>query len=248
MVEIITMKDSDGKYAYKYYEDSSTAGKRVLSMFEKEEGTIYWLRDMGEEDILYDIGSNIGLYTIYGAKRVKYVYSFEPHLGSANSLLRNISLNELENVTAFSCALHNESGFFNFYYDNFKIGGSNNQLDAEIHRAGGVQKPVATELKYAVAMDDLIQKEGLEPPTHVKIDVDGNELKVLKGMDSTLRGGTIKSMIVEYNLEFGPQTEGFLKEYGYILKESQLTKAGKKKKASGMSVHQFAHNSLYEKL
>ena len=238
----------DGDHSYLFYADSRMSEKRAQTMFIKEEGTIAWLKTMGDQDVLYDVGANIGLYTVFGAKRTKQVYAFEPHMANFYSLIRNVNVNRLNNVDVFSSAVHSESGIFNFYYDNFEIGGSNNQLEAKIYRDGREKTPVATEKKHAVSIDDLVYNLGLDIPTHVKIDVDGNEIKVLEGMAGVLKEGTIRSMIVEYNLDFGPKIQDFLKEYGYALKESQLTKRGKQIHATGVPVDKIAHNSLYEKI
>ena len=62
MSNIVRMKDGD--HSYLFYADSRMSEKRAQTMFIKEEGTIAWLKTMGDQDVLYDVGANIGLYTV----------------------------------------------------------------------------------------------------------------------------------------------------------------------------------------
>ena len=61
-------------------------------MFVKESGTCEWIKnDIGPGDVFFDIGANIGIYSILAANRVGKtgkVYAFEPHSGNFTRLLR----------------------------------------------------------------------------------------------------------------------------------------------------------------
>ena len=84
-------------------------------------------------------------------------------------------------------------------------------------------------------------------PTHIKLDVDGNEYIILQGADKLLSSGVVKSLIVEYNMPDGAKIESYLNKYGYVLKEHQLTSAGKKKLKKNIKIEQIAHNILFVK-
>jgi len=89
---------------------------RYTTFFSKEKGTLKWLDENIEpSSIMYDIGANVGLYSIYAAKKhgdVK-VYAFEPHKVNFATLLENISLNDLEgSIFPLSFALNDAVGFF----------------------------------------------------------------------------------------------------------------------------------------
>ena len=71
---------------------------RVKSIFTKEPETINWINEFrGQDLIFWDIGSNIGLFSIYaGIKHEKInVFSFEPSTKNLNILSNNISKNNL---------------------------------------------------------------------------------------------------------------------------------------------------------
>ena len=49
----------------------------------------------------------------------------------------------------------------------------------------------------AFALDDLIRQFVLSPPTHIKLDVDGIELSILKGAEKTLASPALRTVLVE---------------------------------------------------
>ena len=82
----------------KFYYPSNSAGFRVKTFFTKEPETIEWMNEYGsEKKILYDIGANMGIYTVYYAKKFKSkVYAFEPYFRNLELLVKNIKLNLIE--------------------------------------------------------------------------------------------------------------------------------------------------------
>ena len=70
---------------------------RVDTILDKEPETIQWIDEFEDNSIFWDIGSNIGLYSIYAAlKKDKIkIYSFEPSTSNLRTLSRNISINNL---------------------------------------------------------------------------------------------------------------------------------------------------------
>src|SRR5262245_51439398 len=102
---------ADGDYCYTFRCESPVEVRRARTMLIKEKGTIRWLRDeVRGGDVVYDIGANIGLYTLFAGKRVGaagQVYAFEPHVANVRSLLHNVSENGLSaQVKVLSCALN----------------------------------------------------------------------------------------------------------------------------------------------
>ncbi len=89
---------SDSNKEIKFYCPSKIASFRVKTFFTKEPETIEWMNVHGsEKNCLYDIGANMGIYSIYYAKKFKSdVYAFEPSFRNLDLLARNIKLNLLE--------------------------------------------------------------------------------------------------------------------------------------------------------
>ena len=75
---------------------------RVDRIMGKEPETINWINGFKKNSIFFDIGANIGIYTLYSAVKIgNTVYSFEPHSVNYKNLLDSISLNGLKNCYAF---------------------------------------------------------------------------------------------------------------------------------------------------
>ena len=74
---------------------------RVKTLYEKEPETLDWIDnfEQNKQIIFWDIGANIGLYSIYASVKFKNinVISFEPSSSNLRILSRNISINNLEN-------------------------------------------------------------------------------------------------------------------------------------------------------
>ena len=78
---------------------------RIDTLYTKEPDTIQWLQAMKPGEVLYDVGANIGQYSIYAAKRGVKVFAFEPESQNYALLCKNIVLNKLENCTAYPLCL-----------------------------------------------------------------------------------------------------------------------------------------------
>jgi FkbM family methyltransferase len=220
MAKVIAV--SDKQYKYRFVCETYHEAARANSFFIKEPGTVEWISSFKSDSIFYDIGANIGTYSLYGSKRSAYVYAFEPHVGTCMSLLRNIKINNIKNIEVVSAALHDKCGFINFYYYADEAGSTNSQLSET-----DVKFPSTnTELKYAVTIDQLIDMKAIKPATHVKIDVDGNELLIIKGMTKLLASRTIESLQVELGPNRLNEAANILQQYGYKMIKQHYTNNG----------------------
>ncbi|HEY4196026.1 MAG TPA: FkbM family methyltransferase [Mucilaginibacter sp.] len=130
-----------------------------------------------------DIGANIGLQSIRMGQSVGnagHVYSFEPLNYLQSKFKKNIALNRLENVTLFPFALSNQAGEIacsinenNWNQGTFSLGDKSNG-----------DKTQQILIKVA---DELPEIKELSRLDLIKIDVEGFEFQVLKGVVATLR-------------------------------------------------------------
>ena len=179
-----------GRY-YRFPASNRRVRKRVAKMGSKEPGTVQWLHDnVRPDDIVLDIGANIGIYSVFAAARVSagHVYSVEPHAGSFAVLLQSICYNGLEErVTPLNIALDARPGWIDFAYNDLLPGSSGSQLSSSPIAVNGAH--IVTEQKATLAIDSLLASGWLPAPDIVKIDVDGNELHILQGYAGTACGG-----------------------------------------------------------
>jgi FkbM family methyltransferase len=224
---------------------------RARSLATKEAGTIEWIRESVQPgDVFFDVGANIGLYSLVAAGRAGAtgkVFAFEPHAQNFLSLMRNILANQFgDRIHALSCALHDREGLFDFNYNNLVSGSSMSQLGGT--KDGDEQEfsPVFRESKLGVRLDTLVFDWGLPPPAHVKIDVDGNELAILQGMRRLLASDAKpRSLQVEINARYKDELFRFLRDLGYVWYRRHDTQHGKNLISGGKDPDQVAHNALF---
>jgi len=194
---------------------------RATSAMHNEPGTLRWIRDaVSPGDVFYDVGANIGVFALAAAHRTGptgRVIAFEPHAATVEALLQNVALNGLgERIDVLSCALHSESGHRSFLYRSLAAASGLSQIDATCDPHGRDVAPVAHEIKAVAAADDLVADGTIARPDVVKIDVDGNELAVLEGMEGLLTGpGRPRSVQVEVNPLGGVDVLEFMRASRY---------------------------------
>jgi FkbM family methyltransferase len=172
----------------------------------KEPWTIEWIeRTIETGSVLYDIGANIGTFTLIAARReaAATVVAFEPGYASFAHLCDNIVLNGCQrNVIPISMPLWSETALVTLRYRSLTPGQSRHVL----RPWKGLQQLAAQAARYEQSMlgarlDDLITQYGLPPPTAIKLDVDGAEVEVLRGAQQTLRCASLTSVLVEMSDE-----------------------------------------------
>lgn len=134
-------------------------------------------------DTFYDVGANIGFFSLIAARRVGAtgrVYAFEPVAANIAAVRANAELNRLDRIRAFEVAVGRTSGQGELLLTRWNGGAT---LTTAAVRPDDVVASTAVRL---VALDDLIAEEKLCPPDFVKIDVEGAELDVLQGLARTL--------------------------------------------------------------
>ena len=241
----------DGERTYTFRCASSQEYRRATTLFTKEPGTIRWIgSEVRPGDVFYDIGANIGIYTIPAGYRVGSegrVYAFEPHVANVSSLLRNVAANDLSDaVSVISCALHSASGFFDFNYRDWTAGSSMSQLGGEVDPYGVPIELRGKELKMAVTVDELIERGMIEPATAIKIDVDGNELLILEGMQALLAGRRPpRSVQVEVNPNEAEELQEHMRSCGFEEAERHYTSAGERALRDGEDPSRLHYNAIF---
>jgi FkbM family methyltransferase len=179
---------------------SPEIGKRLGSV-EKEPFTVQWIeRWVRPGDVFYDIGANVGPYSLIAAKVTgngARVFAFEPSASSFHDLSRNILLNGCaKSVVPLPLALWSESCLLTFTVRSLSSGAAKHRLSSDLR----IRTPLA-ETIIGMRLDDLVERFGVPVPTHAKIDVDGYELDVLRGAEQTLARPEWRSIIVELDPE-----------------------------------------------
>jgi FkbM family methyltransferase len=141
--------------------------------------------------VVYDVGANIGWYSLLAARKVGdagMVVAFEPGLQNAGLIGRNASTNSLS-VTVVPAAVSDRDGWLTFLDKGSlmsRIDKDDDEGQAK-RRAGRNERVMGATPVPVVTLDSWIAQTGTRPPTLVKIDVEGAEAGVLRGMEQTLR-------------------------------------------------------------
>lgn len=175
-------------YAVTNYEKT----KRIRSV-DKEPETVAWLESL-PQGTYFDVGANVGAYSLIADKLGHRVYSFEPHPPTFRRLQENIWLNESE-VIAFNTLLDAENGCVVFEHSSEEIGSALHQIKRE----------AMGEKTRAYRLDSFAHTYGLPQADYLKIDTDGAELDVLLGATEVLRG--VRSILCEMDYDAFPQME-----------------------------------------
>ena len=241
----------DGQFDYRFRCETVREFNRCLKIFIKEPGTVDWIdQTVKSGDIFYDIGANIGVFTILAASRTGRngrVYAFEPHGANFARLIDNITLNHLQRVVyPNNFALHDKEGFFPFQYKSGDVGTSDSQLSASRDVAGDENGTQISELKYATTVDRLIAAGEIKAPHHIKIDVDGNESLILAGMSDLLSGPRRPiSIQVEMNDPHKIKILEFMKDRHYRLAHKHYTRSATRRISEGSDPEALSYNAIF---
>ena len=194
---------------------------RGETLFTKEPDMIEFIDEhITAGDIYYDIGANVGVFSLYAAiKKQAMVYSFEPESSNYFILNKNISLNNLTGqVTAYNLAINDKSeiSVLNLIA-NIRPGKSGNNFNEELDEDLKQFTPQYKQGVFGVSLDSLVYKYGMPCPNHIKIDVDGNEMNILKGMSKTLENKELKSMLIEIEKTNEENILNYLKNFKFEL-------------------------------
>jgi FkbM family methyltransferase len=241
---------SDGTYEYHFVCHTQKERNRASRLFDKEKGTIAWIaRDIRPDDVFYDVGANIGTFTIYAGRRLGErgkVIAFEPHIPNANSLIENIFLNGLQSrVQLVTAALTDRAGYNRFNYHSMYAGASTSQYGRQSYE-GQSFDPLFVELKHGCTVDDLCGAGIIAPPNLVKVDVDGLDFEVLDGMKGLLASAERpRAVQIELGSESTPKIMELCQRLGYVLKERHWTQAGLDWIAQGHAPEEYPHYGIF---
>ena len=179
--------------------DSWISWERAEAFATAEPETLDWIDSMAAADVLFDVGANVGIYSLYAGARGVRVWAFEPEAVNAGRLQQHIALNGLVGkVTPYVVALADRSRLDLLYLNGPAVlpAAALHAFGRAIDYADRPFNAVATQGCYGTTLDALIEA-GLPVPTHIKIDVDGLESAVIDGARRLLAHPGLRSILIE---------------------------------------------------
>jgi FkbM family methyltransferase len=151
---------------------------------------------LGAGDTFWDVGASLGVYTMIAARHLAAtngsVIAFEPEARSFQWLGTNIELNELRNVRTLNLALGSTKGEVDLAVTEFAGSGAHTLITANLGTESVGKQTVRIERG-----DSIAREVSLRPPNVVKIDVEGFEYDVLRGLGDLIAAPECKALLCE---------------------------------------------------
>ena len=141
-----------------------------------------------KNDCCIDVGANMGFYTIWFSKFSNHIYSFEPNAKNFLRLQQNVTINSSANyIHSFNLAVGSKNEQVSF----------TNNFDGENHIV--LNNASNVEIVECKRLDTILFEKNIKRISYIKIDVEGFELEVLKGLGNYLSEKNIDIIQIELN-------------------------------------------------
>lgn len=148
----------------------------------------YMLSKIQKDDVIVDVGANMGYYSIQFARLTNgKVYSFEPLSTQFSLLKRNVELNKLTNDVLINNAVSDTNEVKKIYLTE----------DEEQGTSSIEVKTSSFEEVQCTTLDDYFEKNNVTKLDVLKMDIEGHEKKALIGMKNILAKGMIREFYIE---------------------------------------------------
>jgi FkbM family methyltransferase len=192
----------------------ATRGRAAHSVefFLRGEGAL--VRDMMAEarpdDVLWDVGANIGFHSAFVGQHVDHTVAFEPVQGTAEELVANLERNDLD-AEVRSHALSDTDG------------------ELTLTHSDSLRIPDGETVQSRMQRGETTVAEGVPRPTMLKIDVEGAEGNVLAGMGEAIADCRVAYVEIHREVSTGPSVVDFgftveevydqLRDHGFDVEE-----------------------------
>lgn len=165
-------------------------GSNIFWFGSYSKGQLHVLQSLlSQEDVFFDIGANIGVFTLFTAKRIPagHVHAFEPVSTIFDLLLQNAYKNNFTNISFHNVGLWHEECEKEIFIPQAKSKyGPINIGQSSLFRSDHLAQE-KTERVALTCLDHFVEREGIKRLDHIKIDIEGAELFALRGAEQTLR-------------------------------------------------------------
>jgi hypothetical protein len=197
---------------------------RAKTFSTKEPETLDWIDSFEERAVVWDIGANVGLYSMYAAKKRNCsVWSYEPSVFNLELLARNIFINGLHRqICILPFALSEHVGASAMRMTTTEWGGALSTFGKNLGWDGKEVHEIFEFKTIGFSMNDAKELLKIPQPDYIKMDVDGLEHFILKGGKSVL--ALVKGVLIEVNDDFNEQAEQchkFLTQAGLVLQQKR---------------------------
>jgi FkbM family methyltransferase len=154
----------------------------------EETQTQFFKNNIKPGNLVFDIGANIGYYTLLFADLSKTgtIYAFEPDPSIAKIFKKNIAQNAISNVAFHQNAVGNKNETLDLFLNE------DNRGDNRIYAEGQDWKSQKVE---CIRLDDKFQNLAID---FIKIDIQGSEFGAIEGMANLIANSPNLSIVTEF--------------------------------------------------
>lgn len=167
-------------------------------------------RDLRGGATFYDLGANVGFYSLLASQFVGVgkVFAFEPLPDNVNYLRRHLVLNSVSNVTVLEVAISDQESLASFKTERT---GAMGRLDG----AGELSVRMTT-------LDCLLDSKEIEPPDYIKMDIEGAEFKALLGARRCFEKFSPRLFLATHGSDVHANCRDLLRSWNYDLITEEL--------------------------
>jgi FkbM family methyltransferase len=222
--------DIDNKIKCICYPISSYGGQVVYYNLPEYPEMCFMKKVLSDKSVFIDVGANMGIFSLNAASKIKNgkIYAFEPVPKVFDILCQNIRINNLDKtIKASEKVVSSNNGSEKFVIEDM--------LEWSHISSGTSGKSL---LIPSVKLDYFCRKNNIKYVDLVKIDVEGAEMKVLRGFESYLKNGRVGVLIIELNADGrldgvdAQKTMDYIRQFNYTtytinydLQLEEITKA-----------------------
>ena len=179
-----------------------------LGLYEYEKQQVI-AREVQPGSVFYDVGANVGFYSLLGSSLVGRgkVFAFEPVPRNVGYLRKHLALNGIANVEVLALAVSDKPGTASFEIEQTGFMG---HFSAE----GDITVSTAT-------LDSLVKQGRILPPNYIKMDIEGAELLALRGARETFERYRPMLFLATHGREVHLGCCELLKSWGYECRSLQ---------------------------
>jgi FkbM family methyltransferase len=171
-----------------------------LGTYEREKMVVF-AAQLRPDMVVYDVGANVGAYTVLAGRRCAAVHAFEPDVRNLSRLRRNIDINGFTNCTVVPAAAGSHDGVANFAEGK----------DAFVGRLD----PAGSIAVRCVSLDDYAAAHSA--PDLIKMDIEGGEVEALAGAREIFRSKRPLLFLATHGAAAHQSCSEFLSECDYQL-------------------------------
>jgi len=196
--EPVRVETPKGSLAFAVFGQPSA--QRAKGLLTKQPATIAWIDTFPPNSVFWDIGANVGAYTLYAALNPHVrVVAFEPAAANYFLLTANCELNALgERVDCLQLGVGHGKSLGHLEASQFEPGLSFS------FRGKGRRLPSSRQAALILSMDELMEEFGLPCPNYIKIDVPGLTEAIVEGGERMLQRPEVRELHIETNEDSTP--------------------------------------------